>query len=126
MTISVRSERVGASQAPKSKVSGIRACKECGGPVASPDRRKQFCHSTCRKKFNRRRERRGALLYDLYMAFRYERPEAREANVQSQMNRLCMYWREEDEQRRQGRQSWGDWRKVLADRPFLRAIRGWV
>lgn len=124
--ISARSERLGASQAAKSKVSGIRACKECGGPIASPDRRKQYCHSNCRKRFNRRRERRGAILYDLYMPHRFERPEATEARILTQINRICMYWREADVMHRGGRPSWGDWKKVLEDRPYLRAIRGWV
>lgn len=74
-------------------------------------------------KFNKRREQRGAQLYDLYMAYRYERQDARDLNVQSQMNRLCMYWRTEDDQRRAGRPSWGNWREFLETQPCLRVER---
>lgn len=82
-------------------------------------RSKDFCSDTCRHRFNNRRRVRGADLYDLKMAERYERDDAGELNLLSKMNRLCASWREEDRQRRGGRRSWGDWRGWLERNPWV-------
>lgn len=102
---------------------GTRVCQECGGPLVAVYARKRFCTTRCRMKFNKRREKRGAQLYDLYCAYRYDREAARKANVQSQMNRLVMYWRTEDDVLRSGRESWGLWRDFLETQPCLRVER---
>lgn len=98
-------------------------CLECGGPIETPMPDKEFCTRRCRQTFKNCRLRRSAQVYDLYMATRYERDAARVAKVQAQLNRLCMHFREEDDQRRGGRRSWGNWRKFMDDNPCLRVIR---
>lgn len=57
-----------------------------------------------------RRQERGALLYDLFMAMRYERELAAKLKVWGTMCQLAAEWRKEDEDKREGRKSWGNWR----------------
>lgn len=66
---------------------------------------------------------RGAQLYDLYMAHRYERAAAQAAHLMTAINRLAAEYRAEDWHARAGRRSWQTIRAVLAAHPSLRAIR---
>ncbi|TPM06972.1 transcriptional regulator [Mesorhizobium sp. B2-3-7] len=99
----------------------VHACLECGGP-RSP--KAEFCSAGCRTDFNNRRKARGAELHDLYMAHRFDRANAKTAGVLQAMNRMASNWREEDKARRDGRRSWRATSEVLAERPYLRGIRG--
>lgn len=81
-----------------------RHCQECGAPYAPGKRHGRFCSPACRKAFNNRRMLRGAELYDLYMAARYQRTDY--AGNITTMAQIAMIWREEDEKERAGRLSW--------------------
>lgn len=99
-------------------------CLECGGRMQTTrDGPHVFCSSGCRKSFNNRRMRRGAQLYDLFMAMRHERKEAEGERVWSALCRLAAEWRSEDDDQRGGRKSWGDWRKILRLNPHLKGMR---
>jgi len=91
-------------------------CKECGKPTSG--KQAFFCSTPCRKMFNNRRMTRGAILYDLYMARRFERDAADAANLRSIMARLASEWRVND-----GRETWGDWRAWMRDNPAFRVER---
>lgn len=102
---------------------GQRCCLECGAAFTARRRASVYCTPKCRTDFLNRRNMRGAILYDLYMANRFEREDAQVAGVQSVMSRLAADWREEDNRKREGRRSWSDWRGWLRDRPYLSAER---
>ena len=97
----------------------VHACLECGKDHRSKG---DFCSTACRTDFNNRRKARGAELYDLYMAHRFERPRARVLRVFQAINRLASNYRQEDNRDRAGRKSWRNPVAVLEERPFLRAI----
>ena len=58
-----------------------RTCQECGDKYVSKKASSKFCSTSCRKTFNNRRAQRGALLYDAFMALRYDRKAAKAAGV---------------------------------------------
>lgn len=97
----------------------VRDCLECGTDHVCKG---GFCSTSCRHDFNNRRKARGAELYDLYMAHRFERDHAKQLGVFQAINRLASNFREEDKARRAGRRSWRSPRTVLEERPFLKAI----
>ncbi|SEK36776.1 hypothetical protein SAMN04515666_101338 [Bosea lupini] len=99
-----------------------RVCAECGAPHKAARPTAEFCSATCRKAFNNRRALRGAELYDLFMAHRFERQAAQEARVLHAMNRLASNWREEDKAQRAGRKSWRRLAAVMLDRAYLYTI----
>ncbi|WP_279483428.1 transcriptional regulator [Aureimonas sp. SK2] len=73
--------------------------------------------------WNNRRRDRGAELYDLYMAHRFERDPAKARGVFQAINRLASDFRREDRERRAGRRSWRRMDVVLEERPHLKAAR---
>lgn len=102
-------------------------CLECGDPLArhAGDTRRSdtsFCCIACRKTFNNRRAMRGAELYDLYMAHRFDRRVATDLGVMQAINRLASVYRQEDQRSRDGRRSWRKPKAVLQERPYLKAI----
>lgn len=96
-----------------------RPCLECGTDHACKG---EFCSTACRTVFNNRRKQRGAELYDLYMAHRFDRDRAQELGVFQAINRLASTYRDEDRESRNGRRSWRRPRDVLEERPFLKSI----
>ena len=99
-------------------------CNECGAELpAQMARKKQasFCSTSCRQKFNARRRDRGRDMYDLFMALRYDRCEAKELEVWSKLCRMAEHYRDEDQRERAGRKSWRPAKTVLRDRPDLSA-----
>lgn len=101
-----------------------RTCLECGGALipASPIEA-EFCASACRMAFNNRRAKRGAELYDLFMALRHDRAVATAFKVWRLLNRLAAGFRAEDVAERDGRRSWRSPAAILARRPYLAAER---
>lgn len=97
----------------------VHACLECGEPMAGKG---DFCTRRCRYAFNNRRKQRGAELYDLYMAHRFDRARAQELGVFQAINRLASNYRQEDMATRDGRKSWRAPRAVLEERPYLKGI----
>lgn len=97
----------------------VHACLECGVENQSKG---DFCTTRCRTDFNNRRKARGAELYDLYMAHRFERADAQALGVFQAINRLASVYRREDNNQRAGRRSWRKPRAVLEERPYLKTI----
>ena len=97
----------------------IHACLECGAETRSKG---EFCSALCRTAFNNRRKARGAELYDLYMALRFDRATATDLGVFQAINRLASVYRQQDRQERSGRRSWRGPRAVLEERPYLKAV----
>lgn len=100
-------------------IKRVHACLECGTETKAKG---DFCSTSCRTDFNNRRKARGAELYDLYMAHRFERDRAQKLRVFQAINRLASNYRKEDNARRSGRKSWRNPVAVLEERPYLRAI----
>lgn len=96
-----------------------RACLECGAPHASPIAEAEFCSNRCRMAFNNRRAKRGAELYDLFMALRHDRAVATAFKVWRLLNRLAAGFRAEDVAERAGRRSWRSPAVILVRRPHL-------
>lgn len=96
-------------------------CLECGQPFTRVGTRAEFCSSPCRKSWNNRRMTRGAELYDLFMAHRFERARATQMGLLGLINRMASNFRAEDRERRAARRSWRDPDDVLESRPYLRA-----
>ena len=102
----------------------VDACLECGKAFREGVRPSQeFCSAACRAAFNNRRKQRGALLYDLVMALRFERGLARFIGLWTVVCACASIFRQEDHRDRDGRKSWRDPRDVIAEKPFLRAKR---
>lgn len=82
-----------------------RCCAECLSPMYAArqpgmnrkPRRSKFCSTLCKTTWNNRRKNRGADVYDLWMAMRYERDEAKRLGVWTEMCRLSELWNAEDE-----------------------------
>lgn len=89
-------------------------CRECGEEFSDAREATVFCKSACRHAFNNRRAARGAVLYDLFMALRYDRGAAKAFKVYSLMCALGKQYREEDLERRHGRPSWLEPQAALA------------
>lgn len=100
-----------------------RTCQECGKALQGGNDAKKFCHQACRLRFNNRRLQRGAEFYDLFMAMRYERDEAKQLGVWGLMCRMAQKMREDDQRDRDGRKSWRPPAEALANRPDLHAVR---
>lgn len=101
----------------------VHACLDCGNDMPSSHAAFEFCGPRCRDRWNNRRRLRGAELYDLYMAHRFERRLSAVLGLFQAINRLAAIWREEDRMRRDGRRSWRKAEDVLGDKPHLKAIR---
>lgn len=100
-----------------------RVCLECGEPYEADKAFGVFCCPGHRKAWNNRRMVRGAELYDLFMALRYQRGLAQLLGLWRLTCRLAAAFRDEDRAERAGRQSWRDPKAVLESRPWLFATR---
>jgi hypothetical protein len=83
-----------------------KTCDECAEEFTSKKREARFCCTACRKTYNNRRAVRGAELYDLMMACRYDRDFAYANKLPSLMARRCSEWRDADVARNNGTRSW--------------------
>jgi hypothetical protein len=88
-------------------------CWECGAAYEALDPDRKFCQHAHAKAFHNRAAMRGAILYHLFMAMRYERGVAKGLGVWSAACKIASHWREEDQRERQGRPSWLRAREVL-------------
>lgn len=76
-------------------------CKECrktfkpavGRPGVS---KTLFCSRECSQAFGNRRMKRGAEIYDLFYACRFDRDEAKKHGAWNAICQLAIRWREED------------------------------
>lgn len=86
-------------------------CRECDcvlGAESYRGRPRVFCSSVCKMDWHNRRRVRGAALYDLYMAHRYERQLAKTEALSPlhRMSVLAMQFHDEDAALRGGRPTW--------------------
>ena len=79
-------------------------CHECGTQYETVKQDARFCGTKCRKSYNNRRAVRGAELYDLFMASRYDREWADQHKIRSKMAAMACLWNQQDHQR--GFKSW--------------------
>lgn len=94
-------------------------CLECQSPLApsrGPHERK-FCCDDCRRAFNNRRQQRGAQIYDMFMAMRYDRAAAADLGVWGFMCRMAEAWHDDDVAH--GRASFGDYAEFMRRNPSL-------
>lgn len=111
-----------AADAPRAAPAPHVACRECGGLYAPATATAEFCGQACRAKWNNRRQVRGAELYDLVMAWRYDRKRAKALGLWRMVCRMTAAFHAEDLMERDGRPSFRDPRKVLEQRPWLNAV----
>ena len=83
-----------------------RTCIECGTKFQTNVRTAKACSTECRKGFNNRRMQRGAELYDLLMASRFDRNSGIADEQRAAMYRLISAYRDADKALRDGRPSW--------------------
>lgn len=82
-------------------------CLECGGPaVQQGSTPREFCCGGCRTAWHNRRRDRGAELYDLFMALRFERGPAKLYGLWTLLCALASAYRDADNHKRAGRRSW--------------------
>lgn len=78
-----------------------KTCRECGSDIsASKKPEATFCSTECKQDFNNRRAKRGAEMYDLFMAMRYERPLAKSLKLFAILCGLAHRYRDEDGRKR--------------------------
>lgn len=105
----------------------ITCCQECGGSLVTPGQNrpmkatKKFCSQPCRMAFNNRRRDRGAEIYDLFMAIRFDRANAAQRRVWSLMCSQAAAYRDADNHRRQGRKSWQSLDDAIEALPMFRS-----
>ena len=73
-----------------------RRCNDCQTDISALDMRAEFCGTPCRLKWHNRRMQRGAELYDLFMACRYDRGLAKALGLWALVCRMASYWNDED------------------------------
>lgn len=83
-----------------------RTCRECGKDISHMREGAAFCGTAHRKAWHNRRMVRGAELYDLVMALRYERDRAKQLGVMTVWANLARAYRDADVALRDGRKSW--------------------
>ena len=93
-------------------------CLECGQGFSSVSDHAEFCCAPCRNAWNNRRAARGAEIYDLFMALRFERGAAKLAQVWTLLCAVASAYRDADRVKRDGRRSWRKRRSAIADIPM--------
>lgn len=100
----------------------IKTCLECGQPIpAGKQKTARFCVKACKTTFHNRRQKRGAVLLDFYMATRFDRKRAEALGFQTHMARLASTFYALDAETRGGRPSWIDPEEYLELNPHLHA-----
>lgn len=105
-------------------VQAVNVCRECGKALERKETKRggprMFCDAPCRLAFNNRRRDRGAELYDLFMALRFEREKAAKSKVWSLLCDRASAYRDADKARRDGRKSWQSLRAAMEALPLGR------
>ncbi len=73
-----------------------RQCTECGGPYESRQYNAEFCSDACRRSFNNRRAKRGAILYDLLMIEQRDAEALKKHKMEDRMKELVEQFKQED------------------------------
>lgn len=88
------------------------SCLECGTGFEAKRATKLFCSPGCRQIWNNRRMLRGAEIYDLFMAMRFDRQAAEAEGVWNFMCRMAASFKAHDDRDREGRRSFDTIRNV--------------
>lgn len=99
----------------------MRHCRECGAVLSARRGTREFCDPICRRRFHHRHAQRGAALYSVVMALRFQRSEATKLKAFTLLSRLAERFRFEDLRDRDGRQSWTDLQEMRRRFPDLGA-----
>jgi hypothetical protein len=83
-------------------------CRECGAMIQSQRETREFCSKACRSAFHNRRSHRGAQIYDLAMAWRFDRKRAAQTKALTLLCRALARYHDEDRRSRARRRSWDD------------------
>jgi hypothetical protein len=97
-------------------------CRECAKPFQTIRPDALFCCIGCKNLFNNRRLQRGAVIYDLFMACRYQRGLAKVMGIWTILCGAALSFHIEDEAVRPGFVSWLDPKEVLERKPTLRNV----
>ena len=97
-----------------------RRCRECGAIFSARRSTREFCDASCRREYHNRHMRRGAALYSVVMALRFQRSQA--AGALTLLSRMAAAFRTEDISERAGRQSWNDLSKTRKRHAHLAAL----
>lgn len=100
---------------------GIRVCQWCGKDFAVREPSQFTCTAKHRHAFNNKRKERGAIIYDLLMVMRFDRPLASNLGIWSKLCRILSNFRAEDHAEREGRPSWRHPNQTIERRPDLLA-----
>lgn len=96
-----------------------RTCRECGTAILARRPTADFCSARCRGAWNNRRLKQGGQLYNLVMAWRFDRTAAAASGAQSLLCRMAAAFKADDERDRAGRPSWDDVARVRARNSHL-------
>lgn len=100
-------------------------CLECGGPgIQQGSTVREFCCAGCRTTWHNRRRDRGAELYDLFMAVRFNRGPAKAYSLWTLMCALASAYRDADNHKRGGRRSWRKISDAVASIPSAYGKQG--
>jgi hypothetical protein len=97
-------------------------CRECGSLFDAKRSTREFCSSACRATFHNRRGQRGAEIFDLAMAWRFDRKRAAKAKALTLLCRALARFRNEDVRARDGRPSCDDVARTRMRRARLHSI----
>ena len=98
---------------------GFRHCQWCGEEFPVREQSQRFCGSPCKTEFNNLRKERGALIIDLLMTLRFDRPLAAQLGIWSKICTMLSHFRQEDREKRAGRPSWRHPTHTIESRPYL-------
>jgi hypothetical protein len=102
-------------------VNAHKICRECGSSLDAQRSTREFCSGICRAAFHNRRGHRGAEIFDLAMAWRFDRKRAAQTKALTLLCRALARFRAEDMRARAGRPSWDDVVRVKMRRASLNA-----
>ena|SRR5487761_1127071 len=102
----------------KSSLAQAR-CRECGSFFDARRSTREFCNAVCRAAFHNRRGQRGAEIFDLAMAWRFDRKRGAQAKALTLLCRALARFRVEDLRAREGRPSWDGVERVKMRRAQL-------
>jgi hypothetical protein len=83
-----------------------KTCRECGAAFKARRASAEFCSKTCRADFHNRRARQGADLFDVLMAWRFDRANAK--GLLTLLCRMASAFKADEKRDRDGRPSWNN------------------
>src|SRR5260221_792847 len=89
-------------------------CRECGVRFQAHRPSREFCCTKCRQTFHNRAASRGAEIFHVLMAMRFDRAKATAAGAYKLLCRMAAAFKAEDHRAPPGRASWDD---IERDKP---------